>query len=251
MRNLLSCYRETSTRGTSGPLCPKGDYWTSAGESGDLYKNNNQNGAALFPDNGYLLLGDSSDVEVLFHSLSAGPISPQSPGGWPEDTGITFPGRALESTVVIENLEQSWLERIWAIQYEFDFDQIRSDLTGNRSEPVSSGPLEYWTSEVALSEFSNYVFLGDAEAIGAFLGTEITDDGDLFADWQESLGISLLDVDVGMHLAGSAWAYVVEGNYDLEAVRSVLTTSDEAELVEGDSIEYEAWESRPRYCGIH
>ena len=221
----------------------EGRYWKKAGESEDIYFRNNGNGAAFFPDDGYLLLGDGADVEVLFHSLSAGPLRPQRPGGWPEDTGITFPGGALENVVVIaENLERSG-ERIWAIHHGFDFDRVRYEFTGNGGELVSSGLLEYWSTGVALSELYDYVLLGEAEAIGAFLGNEITADVDLFADWNDTLGISLVDVDVAMHLAGLGWAYVVEGNYDQEAVRTYLAASEEAEAVEGESVEYEAWEA--------
>lgn len=230
----------------------EGRYWTKAGGSEDLYANNNQNGAAFFPDDGYLLLGDSSDVEELFAPLSAGPLSPQSPGGWPEETGITFAGSALENAVVIENLDRSWLERVWAIRGSFDFERMRSGLAGNGSEPVYNGLLEYWSSEVALSgvavsgvalsEFHDYVLLGEAEAIGAFLGTEIVEGGDFFAGWKETLGISVADVDVGMQLAGNGTAYVMGGGYDPEAVRSALAASGEAEPIEGETAGYEAWE---------
>ena len=220
----------------------QGKYWTKAGGLENLYANNNQNGVALFPEEGYLLLGDSSDVETLFGSLSGGPLSPQRPGGWPEDTGITFTGGALENAVIVENLDQTWLERIWVIRDDFDFDRMRSDLGRNGSKLIYDGLLEYWSSGVALSETYDYVLLGEAEAIGAFLGTEITEGGDYFANWRERLGISLVDVDVGMHLDGKGSAYVVDGNYDLESVRSVLASSEEAEPIEGEAIEYEAWE---------
>ena len=69
-------------------------------------------------------------------------------------------------------------------------------------------------------------------------------DIELTQGWRELFGISITDVDVGIHLSSEPGeAYALQGSFDPAAVESALNSSEEFEAVEAEGIDYAAWES--------